>query len=254
MFTGNNLNHYSPQNALIWLSLAFQAGVINVGGYLACHRFVTHTTGFSTFFGVELAQGHIFNALGMLSVPIFFLLGSMLGGILVDLRLLKNQRPRYSMIFFLMTFCLAFIVIAGNAGFLGSFGEPLNSPHDYLLLILLCLTSGLQNATVTSVFGAIIRTTHLTGLTTDLGIGLMRVFSGNYKATRQDEIRAIFMRMGIIAAFACGSFAAFVFVRFQYWGFTVPALVSGALLFTSLKSQRRASIYFSQEKTHDRHG
>ena len=65
--------------------------------------------------------------------------------------------------------------VPDELGWFGEFGEPLRLKRDYLLLALLCTASGLQNAVVSSLSGSIIRTTHLTGTTTDLGIGLIRV-------------------------------------------------------------------------------
>jgi uncharacterized membrane protein YoaK (UPF0700 family) len=63
------------------------AGTINSGGFLACGRWVTHVTGFATFFGIDLVTGEYKLALSMLIVPMFFLLGSFVSGYLIDVRL-----------------------------------------------------------------------------------------------------------------------------------------------------------------------
>ena len=62
--------------------MAFQAGLINIGGFMACHRFVSHITGFATFFGYEINQADTSAALSMLVVPMFFLFGCMISGFL----------------------------------------------------------------------------------------------------------------------------------------------------------------------------
>ena len=72
--------------------MAFQAGVINIGAFMACHRFVSHITGFATYFGYELVSGDGFAAAGMLVVPIFFVFGCMISGELVDIRLKLHRR------------------------------------------------------------------------------------------------------------------------------------------------------------------
>jgi uncharacterized membrane protein YoaK (UPF0700 family) len=233
MFSGQNLSHYSPKNAAIWLSLAFQAGAINAGGFLACHRFVTHTTGFATLFGTELAYKNWFGAVGILSVPIFFLIGSMIAGYFVDHRLLEGKHPDYPVVLFLMTVFMMIVTVGGLMGAFGEFGEELALTRDYALLALLTMTCGIQNAMVTSVFGAVIRTTHLTGITTDLGIDLVRIMTGTYRHTKSDEIRATWMRIGIIASFVAGSFAAIVYVSAEYWGFAIPTLISLILFILS---------------------
>ncbi|MFN7825685.1 MAG: YoaK family protein [Pseudobdellovibrionaceae bacterium] len=240
MFRGSrSLADYDKKNAIIWLSLAFQAGAINAGGFLACHRFVTHTTGFATHFGAEAAQGHWVSALGMLSVPLFFLLGSMTSGFFVDHRLAHSREPHYSWSFGLMFLTMLFVTVAGHNGVFGEFGAPLNMTRDYLLLALLCWCSGLQNATMTSASGAVVRTTHLTGLTTDLGIGLVRALSHiNNDQVRKNEVLANWMRIGLIGAFILGSFAAsFVFLNEQYSAFAIPALIS--LVLTVVAAQNR---------------
>lgn len=238
MFSGNhNLSEYSFTNVKIYLSLAFQAGAINVGGFMACHRFVTHTTGFATFFGHELAQGHVLQAAGMSTVPLFFLIGAMLSAFFVDRRIGRNERPLYVVSFGLITLFLASVTTMGSSGWFGVFGQELELSQDYLLLALLCLSSGIQNATVSTAFHSVIRTTHLTGLTTDLGIGLTRVlFRSHIKTSRQDEIRANWIRTGIIFSFVMGSLlSAFIFLNAQYLGFLLPTLISSCLFGLSLK-------------------
>jgi uncharacterized membrane protein YoaK (UPF0700 family) len=236
MFSGSNhLSHYSPGNMSIWLSMAFQAGTINAGGFLCCHRFVTHTTGFATLFGTEFAQGHMAVALSMLTVPLFFIFGTMVSAFLVDRRLAMAKQPLYHLIFSLISVMLIAVTIGGVHGFLGNFGDGTGT-QGYILLAALCLCSGLQNATITSASGSVVRTTHLTGITTDLGIGLVRVFSARQHGTRKNEIRANWMRVGTVFFFAMGSMvAAFSFFQLQYWAFLIPATISFVLFMISMK-------------------
>jgi uncharacterized membrane protein YoaK (UPF0700 family) len=100
---------------------------------------------------------------------------------------------------------------------------------------LLCLTCGIQNGTITTVSKSVVRTTHLTGITTDLGIGIMRYLNREkIKAPIADEVRAILMRIGIIVFFGLGSVVGgLAFHRFEYNGFILPAVTSG-LLFSSM--------------------
>ncbi|MBX2986671.1 MAG: DUF1275 domain-containing protein [Bdellovibrionaceae bacterium] len=239
MFRGENLSHFSLRNMLIWVLMSFQAGAINAGGFIACSRFVTHTTGFATLFGTELARGELTAGIGILSVPCYFLLGAMLSAFLVDRRRIQGQQPLYSAVMGLVCLILFTVVVAGNLGFFGVFNHPMVMARDYAFLALLCFVSGLQNAMVTSASGAVVRTTHLTGLTTDLGIGLVRVISQTRVLSREDEIRAVWMRLGIIGSFILGSTAgAFVFFTQQYWGFLLPALVASVLWVMTMKRFR----------------
>lgn len=211
--------------------MAFQAGVLNIGGFMACHRFVSHVTGFATFFGYEINQADSSHAIGMLVVPLFFLLGAMISGFLVDIRLKLHKRPKYYLSFGFIFILLLMIYIGGVSGLFGIFGEPLNNSSDYLLLIILCFTCGIQNGSITSVSKSVIRTTHLTGITTDLGIGLARLLSAKkLSETMENEKKATLMRVGIIFFFGLGSVAGgFVFSKLAYYGFIIPVFTSGFL-------------------------
>jgi len=240
MFSGNNnLSQYNPRNFIIWMTLAFQAGSINAGGFLACHKFVTHTTGFATAFGAELAAGELLAAVSMASVPLFFLAGTMISAYLVDHQINQHLRPRYNLILMLIAGFMLLVTALGQSGAFGYFGNEYNSLADYMLLALLSLTSGLQNAAISSASGSSIRTTHLTGITTDLGIGIVRVLSVRTdEHKRTSESRANFTRAGIIAFFILGSaFSAFVFMKSHFLGFLVPAGTALAILISGLISR-----------------
>jgi uncharacterized membrane protein YoaK (UPF0700 family) len=139
-----------------------------------------------------------------------------------------------------MTFLILLIYFGGAQGYFGSFGEPLLLVHDYVLLALICLVCGLQNGAITTVSKAVVRTTHLTGLTTDLGIGLVRVFyKKSIKGGVGDEGLANLMRLGIILSFGIGSAGAgLIFLKNGYKGFLAPAVTSGVLFLICLYYQR----------------
>jgi len=246
----DNLSHYSVRNASIWLALAFQAGVVNAGGVLACHRFVTHTTGFGTTFGTEVASGKIVTALGMLSVPLFFVSGAVISAFLIDRRVIQNKAPKYAAVLFLMTLLMGVTLAAGVSGQFGVFGEPLALTRDYILLAILALTSGLQNAMVTTAFGAIVRTTHLTGISTDLGIGIVRLMSNAQKPeARTNEVRATWMRIGIISSFILGStLSSYFYLSVQYWGFAIPFFISAILWMISLSFFKKETLHSLKSK------
>ena len=207
MLYGNqSISYYSKSNVSIWMLMAFQGGVLNIGGFMACHRFVSHVTGFATFFGYEISQSASGHAIGMLLVPLFFLLGAMISGFLVDIRLKLNKKPKYYLSFGFIFILIFGVFIAGEFNLWGKFGEPLNSNSDYFLLIILCFICGIQNGSITSVSKSVIRTTHLTGITTDLGIGLARLLSAKRLIEpMENEKKAVLMRIGIIFFFGLGS-------------------------------------------------
>lgn len=224
----------------IWALMAFQAGVINIGGFLSCQRFVSHVTGFATFFGYEFTHEHLLVAAEMLTVPLFFLLGTMLSAHLVDIRLRLQKKPRFYIPFGVI-FCLnLLILVLGTQGVFGVFGTSMDTSHGFPLLALLCLTCGLQNGTTTSVSKSVIRTTHITGTTTDLGIGIVRILNRrNLPDLAKDELIPTIARITLILSFVLGSLAgAFTFRATGFSGFLLPTLTSAVLF--------GGSVYFKR--------
>lgn len=222
---------YDPRNMFIWFLLAFQGGAINAGGFLAVHRFVSHVTGFATLAGVAGANQHWNEMLGMLLVPVSYICGAMFSAWCVERRRIHNQGPLYSLVFSFMLISLSFVAIGGTLGVFGSFGEPLNLSRDYLLLFILSFTCGLQNAVISSASGAVIRTTHLTGLITDLGIGIVRILS--IDKGHKHEVFANWARLGIFLSFFLGSLvSAIIYMKFHFFGFYLPVSIC---LFVALR-------------------
>lgn len=231
LYGRESIAHYSPTYIAVWMLMAFQGGLLNMGGFMACHKFVSHVTGFATFFGYELTQTNGQEPLGMLAVPLFFLFGCMISGFLVDTRLRTQKRPLYTVAFGLMFALMSLITVLGYTGYFGGFGEPFLFFRDYVLLALLCLVCGIQNGTITAASKSVVRTTHLTGITTDLGLGLVRFLNRKKITDGSDEFLPNAVRMGIIAFFIIGSVAGgYIFHQLQFMGFVIPTITSGFLL------------------------
>lgn len=222
------INNFERRNYFLWFVMAFQSGVINAGGFLACHRFVTHTTGFATHFAVEFANSSFLHAAGMLSVPIFFLLGAMLAAFLVELKKIRGQSPYYALVFLLIALLMLYVVLAGSSGVFGIFGAEIQISKAYYLLAALSMASGLQNAIIHPGRGSAIRTTHLTGLTTDMGVGLVRMLSKALAIEqKKEEVLFNWIRISIIVSFILGStLSSYLFYQVQYLAFVVPAFIS----------------------------
>lgn len=239
----NRFVDLNRRNVRVWWLLAFQAGAINAGAFIGAHRFVTHTTGFATHFGFELANHHEGAALGMLSVPVFFLLGAMITSYFVDLPQIAGQRGNYLLPTILIFVCVCAAMLLGQLGAFGGFGQELVIEHDYAFLVLLCLASGLQNALITNSQGVVVRTTHLTGITTDLAVGLVRSVFGERRLSPErlaHDRLATRARAGIITAFVAGStVSAYLYLRAHYIGFLVPVCTSVFLLAYFLNDRQR---------------
>jgi uncharacterized membrane protein YoaK (UPF0700 family) len=213
-----------------WLLLTFMAGNINSGGLLACGRFVSNVTGFYTLAGESAAHLSWDAAIGFLSIPFFFVSGVMISAFLVERPVHLEKKPRYVFVMTLISALLIASAVFGSIGSFGTFGDS-HLKIDYTLLALLSLSSGLMNAAISVASGHSVRVTHMTGNTTDLGIGIVRLRSLN-------EIRAVTLRLGILVFFTVGSaLGAYILLKLHYLGFLLPAAIA---LYVSAMEARSA--------------
>ncbi len=136
---------------------------------------------------------------------------------------IKDGR-RFAPVMGIVAIMLAIVVCMGMLGVFGTFGEPSVLKRNYILLCLLCGECGLQNAAITSASGATVRTTHLTGLLTDLGLGLVRAeIHSKSRAQREQDRKSNYLRMGTIFSFISGAaVGAVLFSKLQFAGFLMP--------------------------------
>lgn len=212
-----------PKNRFTWALLAFQGGFINVGGLLSIHLFVSHITGFSAHFAQAVVSLNYLQAVYFLLVPFFFLAGAFFSSVFTSIRKRKNEEPVYIHILSVLSFSFLMISILGHLQYFGTFGEAFQSFRDFVLLSILAFSCGAQNAIFTHYSKSIIRTTHLTGITTDLGIGMAKYFID--KDQQEGKINRI--RIDLIFSFILGSvIGALIFPKFQFLSFLIPSCLS----------------------------
>jgi uncharacterized membrane protein YoaK (UPF0700 family) len=99
---------------------------------------------------------------------------------------------------------LLVVALLGRLGVLGPFGGAVEEPADFALLAILGFAMGMQNATVATSTGMMIRTTHLTGPATDLGVHLaMSCLTAG--EPRRAAMRGAALRAGKIVSFLIGA-------------------------------------------------
>jgi uncharacterized membrane protein YoaK (UPF0700 family) len=217
---------FSLRHAPSWVMLCFAAGAINGSALLACERFVTHVTGTITRLGMEF--GRLVIMLDFARVLLFFIAGATSAGLLINGRAHRRKRPYFSLPLWLATGLTSAIAIAGHQGWLGPFGSAVDEPQDFVLLCVLSYAMGLQNAAVATSTGQLVRTTHLTGPATDLGVHLAELLSAEGSARETARQHAL-LRVAKIAAYAIGAGVAVPLSHaFEYLSFLLPACVIAA--------------------------
>ncbi|AVP97162.1 DUF1275 domain-containing protein [Ahniella affigens] len=190
-----------------WL-LALNAGMVNgIGLFSAYQQSITHLTGTTTLVAGSLATGQWRLALHHALILFAFFAGTVLSGILIQDSTLRLGR-RYS-------------VALGWAAGLLLLAIPLLDGHEEAGLYLIACACGLQNAMVSTYSGAVIRTTHLTGMITDLGIYL-----GHAARGLPIDRRRLRLCLLVISGFVVGVFVGvWALRRLGFDALAIPALI-----------------------------
>jgi uncharacterized membrane protein YoaK (UPF0700 family) len=217
---------FSLRHAPSWVLLASAAGSVNATAFLACERFVTHVTGTATHIGLYRNSWLIIADYAL--VLLAFVAGAMASVLAIDGRYHRGKRPLYALPLIVVATILVGVAVSGGLGAFGPFGGVQEQP-DFLLLSLLSFAMGLQNAAVATCTGAVVRTTHLTGPATDLGVHLANTLYTSGE-TRRNAIRGATLRAAKILSFVGGASATVpIAANAGYLSFLVPAvLVLGA--------------------------
>jgi uncharacterized membrane protein YoaK (UPF0700 family) len=193
-----------------WM-LAFIAGIMNVIAYLGFeHHTVSHLTGATSMLGAAISGHDLATAEHFLATILAFIGGTIVSGLLIQDSTLSLGR-RYGLALVLESALIVVAVILLER----------QSSIGYHLLAGAC---GLQNAMATTYSGSVVRTTHISGMFTDLGIAIGHVLRGVPVERRRLTLCCI-----IISGFLCGSIAGGLgFEHLGYDTLLIPAALTGA--------------------------
>jgi uncharacterized membrane protein YoaK (UPF0700 family) len=212
--------------------LAFVAGAINAGGFLAVHRYTSHMTGIVSSIADDLVLGSIGLALAGLVSLAAFVAGAITTTLLISWARRHELRSKYALALLLeAVLLLVFGLVGANLTSFASLLVP-------TAVLLLCFIMGLQNAIVTKISNAEIRTTHMTGVITDLGIELGRLIYWNHsrKADHIQFVQAntdkLFIHASLLGLFFSGGIAGAL--AFKAVGFSATLPIAGVLVAMAL--------------------
>jgi uncharacterized membrane protein YoaK (UPF0700 family) len=199
MFKHQGKNRTSKHNLRLATLLSFVAGVVNITGVLSVKTLTTNVTGHFAFFAEEVTKHNYQAAIVFLIYTLFFLAGAFTSNFLSELVLKKNAD-----LFHVVPITIEIVILIT----LGIFGTQTNF---YLfdgkwIAFGLLFAMGIQNSLVTKISQSTVRTTHLTGLFTDLGIELSQLFFYKKPEERKALKTSIYLRLSIISFFFLGCF------------------------------------------------
>ena len=194
MFRHKGKNRTFAHDLRLATLLSFVAGLVNITGVLALKTLTTNVTGHFAFFAEEIMRHDYATAITFLLFTVFFLLGSFLSSFLQELISLRN--PDLSHIFPITLEMVILIAV----GLFGS-SSGIFTLDGKLTAFFMLIAMGIQNSLVTNISRSVVRTTHLTGLFTDLGIELSQLFFYKNPEDIKKLKTSIFLRFSIISFF-----------------------------------------------------
>ena len=220
--------------------LACIAGALNAGGFLAVGRYTSHMTGIISTAADDLVLGNIIPAIAAIFMLMAFIGGSACTALAVNFAKRNNMNNIYAPV---LLFEAVLLLVFGLVG------STLQS-HAFLTVsftaMFLCYVMGLQNALITKISDAVIRTTHVTGLVTDIGIELGKlIYWSRYKEfAHEAEVlsnsKKLYLHGILVCAFFAGGIAGAA--GFKYLGFISTLPLALALLALSLAPQFNPDI------------
>lgn len=220
-------------NRQLGLTLAFVAGATNAGGFLAVAQYTSHMTGMVSSLADNLALGQLPLALAGLGALLSFIAGAGYSTICINWGRHRHLHSEYAApLLAEATLLLGFGLIGGNLDLQqGGYVVPVT-------VMFLCFLMGLQNAIITKISNAEIRTTHMTGIVTDIGIELGKAFyfnsepeSPSYKQVHANVPKLKLLIM-LLSAFALGGLMGAL--GFKHIGFTSTLPLAAMLVLLAI--------------------
>lgn len=224
----------------VWMIMSFQAGYVNVGGFYTSGTFVSHVTGTSSNIGIGLSNLDWLFILNFIVILISFIGGAAFASFYTARCQDREKEPKYLKVLIVKAFFFFLVLLLSEMDIL--FPELLSKTTiNTWIIFFLSFCCGVQNSTCAIATGGFLKPTHMTGLSTDIGINIARYF--NFKGDQEvakEEIRKNYLRMFILMSFISGGvIASFIFSKNGHYGFVFPFVSSLCFLGLGLIRDRR---------------
>lgn len=194
--------------------LSSVAGALNAVGFLIAGSFTANMTGNISAFSDHIANGAIPIAFSFLGLVVAFICGASMAALAIQAGERKHIRSVYA------------LAVAAEAIILLLVGTTLvmssATEHEISLVITLSFIMGLQNAVTTMISRARVRTTHVSGMATDIGIELAALVGS--ETSRREAVPKLWLHSLTLACFTSGGFCgALLFQIVGSWLFIFAA-------------------------------
>lgn len=208
-------------NVRLGVLTALVAGMINVASLLIFLSFSSNVTGYFAILASELVNGNIYQIALVGSWIFLFFFGSFISNFLVINLSERNKYLAHALPLLIELACILAVGIYGSYWYKGSLHE------SEVMLSLLLFAMGLQNGLTASISNFAVKTTHLTGATTDLGVLASMFTSKKFRNKRELRDKATLIFSIAVSYITGGVLFAVFYKSLQFKMFFV---ISGFLL------------------------
>ncbi|MFM2165548.1 MAG: hypothetical protein RL325_1985 [Planctomycetota bacterium] len=239
-----NRAHTLILQARLAISLAWVAGYVNIIALATCGYVVSHVTGNATTLGADLAAARWELASLMAALLLAFFAGACISGFAIEF---GRQRDWASIYVLPAAIEIALLALFAAGVRMHDPAEPEHGVTLWWMTIVATLSMGVQNATITRISSGVVRTTHLTGIITDLGhesaqLAVVRWFFGRGVGRgAPDERGPSFQRLlllaSILGAFVVGSVCgALAYAHGPHWSMAAPIALLGWIVLADIRT------------------
>jgi uncharacterized membrane protein YoaK (UPF0700 family) len=236
--TGERRNY--RHNIRLAALLCITAGFVNISGLMGFAVLTTNVTGHAALFAEKLSTGD-YRAMRTVALWMLLFLAGAFASSYYIARVGRERRASYTLPIIVEILILVWIGSYGN-----TYDKTLLKTEYFAGSLLFAM--GMQNALVSVISGSVVRTTHLTGMFTDLGIDLATVAQ---KHTQQppDSWNKILLKLVIIVCFLSGGIiGGFMFKHLAYHTFFIPAGILVVVLFYDYFRIKVARMLYRQKQ------
>jgi uncharacterized membrane protein YoaK (UPF0700 family) len=221
---------------------AFSAGMVNVISVMVFFAFTSNVTGHYAILAHEIAKGNWYQAAIALLWVVLFFLGNFVSNLIVIHG--HNRLGNYiahALPILLEIACLAFVGF-----YLHHFYQETLQETELLVAVML-FAMGLQNGLTASISNFAIKTTHLTGLTTDLGLLFSMFTKKEYREDKNLVHRAQLLLYIVSAYMSGGIVAGVVYHQLKSFAFLVVCLVLCLIIAYDLYHSKLIQFRFKRQ-------
>lgn len=180
---------------------AFSSGMVNIASLLIFFSFSSNITGHYAILAAEIVKGNTYQIIIVLGWILMFFMGSFVSNQMVINFNKKSTYLAHSLPILLEIICLLIV------GYYGQFFYRETLFETEILLMIMLFAMGLQNGLTASISNFTVKTTHLTGLTTDLAI-LASMFTKKEFRNNSELVDKSKLLISIMVSYVAGAIAS----------------------------------------------